>query len=71
MLFILGYHFFGVVCFVLEEGVLLIWSRGSYFTGGGVCLNLEEGVILCLGGGVHFDLATERNNVGVAHFAHA
>ena len=29
--------------FDLEEGVKLIWSRGSYFAGGGVSFDLKEG----------------------------
>ena len=34
--------------FDLEEGVQLIWSRGSYFAGGGVHFDREEGIILSL-----------------------
>ena len=42
---------------LLGEGCVLTLRRGSYFAWGG-------------GGVVRFGLATERNNVGVAHFTH-
>ena len=41
---------------LLGEGCVLTLRRGSYFAWGG--------------GVVRFGLATERNNVGVAHFTH-
>ena len=54
----------------LKEGVILRWGKGAFESRGGGLAHLEEGIILCWGrgGGVRFDLATEWNNVGVAHF---
>ena len=60
----------------MEEECVLISRRGSSSSGVGDHTSLGEGSsssggadhTLPGGGGVRFHLATERNNVGVAHF---